>query len=141
VRNVGADLVAVSGENQSLHSQLGVTSADRDQLQEELQECERYIHNLEDSVNVKDMERENLMTSYRKLITDFERVDLQGKGSADEVNNLRMEVIMRDKRVMQLGKDMEEGNAEISKCRVDLKAYERQYGSMLLVWLILFRCD
>jgi chromosome segregation ATPase len=129
-RNVGADLVAVTGENQTLHSQLGQATADRDQLQDELQECERYIKNLEDSVNVKDMERENLMTSYRKLITDFEKVDLQFKGSADEVNNLRMEVIMRDKRVQQLGKDMEESTTEISKCRVDLKAYERQYGSM-----------
>lgn len=120
----------MTGENQLLHSQLEQATTDRDQVRDEIQECERYIQSLEDSINVKDMERENLMTSYRKLITDYEKMDLQSKSSIDDVNNLRMEIIMRDKRILQLNQDMEELTSDISKCKVDLKAYERQYGSM-----------
>lgn len=127
---MGADLVAVTGENQTLHSQLSQTSADRDQLQEEMGECERYIANLEDSINVKDMERENLMGSYRKLITEYEKIDVAGRGAADEVNGLRMEVIMRDKRVTQLNKEVEETGREAGALKVDLKGYERQYGNV-----------
>jgi len=125
-RNVGSDLVAVTNENQVLHSQITEIAGERDQLRDEIAECERYIQNLEDNIGVKEMERDNLMSSYRKLISDFEKMDGDRKGMGEEVNNLRMEVIMRDKRILQLTKGNEELSNEVGKFKIDIKAFERQ---------------
>ena len=48
----------------------------------------------------------------------------------------RMEVVMRDKMVQQLQKNLNESSAELSQLKIDLTAYEKQCSSKLPVYVI-----
>lgn len=81
--------MAVTKENQSLHSEITQVVSDREHCKEELVECERRIQYIEDVLRSKEQEKDHLMSSYRKLISEYEKLDLVTKGSSEESNNMR----------------------------------------------------
>ncbi|KAJ3396651.1 hypothetical protein HDU92_002277 [Lobulomyces angularis] len=125
-KNVSSDLVVVARENQILHQSIQEITNERDKTKDELIDMERYLHNLEDNFNNNEHEKENLFNSYRKLISDFEKLDINFKAKLEEENNLRMEVLMREKRIDLLQKSIEEVGAELNQYKIDLRAYEKQ---------------
>ena len=72
-----------------LNSELVEVAAERDRNRAELSECERQVQYLDELCRVKEQEKEQLMASYRKLISEHERLDLTLKSSAEESDSMR----------------------------------------------------
>ena len=87
--NLASDLTALTRENQSINNELVQVATDRDRLHSELNECERQIHFLDELCNTKQLEKEQLMNSYRKLASDYEKVDQAHKSVCDELDHTR----------------------------------------------------
>jgi hypothetical protein len=49
-----------------------------------------------------------------------------------------MEIVMRDKRIQQLQKSMNDASADLVQCRTDLSAYEKQCNSKSTITNIRF---
>eukprot|EP00842_Homolaphlyctis_polyrhiza_P003830 jgi/Hompol1/4448/HPOL_000210-RA len=165
-RNLGADLTAVTRENQILNSELvevvikrlvhqrldiGIllflsniltivhptvmrtrqATLERDQYKAELAECDRQIQYLDELIATKEQEKDQLMASYRKLISEHERLDLSLRMSGENSNNMKMEVVLRDKHVQQLQQALDEANHVISKLKIDLGAFEKQSSNLM----------
>lgn len=81
--------MVMTKENQMLHSEMSEVGGERDRFKEELTECERHIQYLEDVLASKDHERDLLMSSYRKLISDHEKLDMTMKCTSEESNTMR----------------------------------------------------
>ena len=65
---------------------------DRDGLKQELTECENQITYLNEVIRTKDQERDHLMNSYRKAISDNDRFDLNIRSSSEEISSLRYSI-------------------------------------------------
>ncbi|KAI8819353.1 uncharacterized protein EV422DRAFT_109288 [Fimicolochytrium jonesii] len=124
--NVGSDLGAVSKENQRLNALLEETTNERERFKAELMESESQIKQLDDLLLAKDQEREHLMAAYRKLVGEHERLDTSVKMAGEESSNMRMEMVVRDKRVMALQQALDETSADLTKAKLDLAAHEKQ---------------
>ncbi|TPX64074.1 hypothetical protein SpCBS45565_g06173 [Spizellomyces sp. 'palustris'] len=129
-RNVCMDLAALTRENQMLNGELAEVASDRERLRAELAETERQVQLLDELVQAKDQERERLFAAYRKLATEHERLDVGVRLAGEESNNMRMEVILRDKRVQQLQKALDEAAGEVTKYKIDLAAFEKQCNNL-----------
>ncbi|KNC96052.1 uncharacterized protein SPPG_08646 [Spizellomyces punctatus DAOM BR117] len=129
-RNVGMDLAALTRENQMLNGELAEVASDRERLRAELAETERQVQLLDELVQAKDQERERLFAAYRKLVAEHERLDVGVRLAGEESNNMRMEVILRDKRVQQLQKALDEAAGEVTKYKIDLAAFEKQCNNL-----------
>ncbi|KAJ3089136.1 hypothetical protein HK102_007124 [Quaeritorhiza haematococci] len=127
---VASDMNAVTKENHILTSELTQVSSDRDRLKSELEECEKHIRFLEGAVEAKETERDQIMMTYRKLISEHEKLELQMRTSSEEGSNMRMEVIMRDKRVQQLQKAVDELASELTNYKIDINAFEKQCSNL-----------
>ncbi|KAJ3063778.1 hypothetical protein HDU98_000438 [Podochytrium sp. JEL0797] len=130
LRNLSADLAAMTKESQSLNAELTGLARHRDTLQSDLSECEHQIAYLDGLVREKDGDKDHAMNSYLKVVGERDRLDLQLRAASEEVGVLRMEVIMRDKRVTQVQRDVEESGAEVARLKVDLGAYEKQCSNL-----------
>ena len=130
LRNIGSDLAALTRENQVLNAELVDASVERDKLRAELGEADRQLQYLDELIRTKDEEKDQLMTSYRKLISDYERVDFTLKASNEDNNNIKMEAIMRDKRVEQLQKALDETTQQVSQYKIDITAFEKQSNNL-----------
>ncbi|KAJ3300836.1 hypothetical protein HK104_000030 [Borealophlyctis nickersoniae] len=131
-RNVAADLAALSKENQILNGELAELASDRERYKAELAECERQVQYLDELIRTKEQEREHLVASYRKLAGEHERLDVTLRTFTEESNTMRMEVVLRDKRVQQLQKALDDAGVELTQSRIDLGAYEKQCNSKSL---------
>lgn len=78
-------------------------------------ECERQIKYLDELIQQKDTEKDKIKESYRKLIAEHERVDLNCKLFDQEINDSRMEITMRDKKIQQLQRCIEELTNDIAR--------------------------
>lgn len=84
---------------------------------------------MEDVLKTKEQEKDHLMTSYRKIIADHEKLDLTLKSSSEDGNQMRMEVVMKDKQLEHLQRSIDELTSSLNQCRIDLGAYEKQSSS------------
>ncbi|KAJ3019184.1 hypothetical protein HKX48_002318 [Thoreauomyces humboldtii] len=124
--NVGADLAALTKENQIVNSELADVANDRTRLRADLGESERQIQMLDDLLMAKDQEHAHVFAAYRKLASDHERLDMTIKMAGEEGNNLKMEMLMRDKRVAQLQASLDQTSKELTQHRIDSAAFEKQ---------------
>lgn len=62
---------------------------ERDRYISELNECERQVQYLDELCRVKEQEKDQLMTSYRKLIGEHEKLELIFKSNAEDTNNIK----------------------------------------------------
>ncbi|KAJ3414954.1 hypothetical protein HDV05_005785 [Chytridiales sp. JEL 0842] len=129
-RNLSSDLAATTKENQILTNELSEVVSDRERLQMELSDKTQEVHYYEELVRVKEEEKEHLMSSYRKLIEQNERAELGLRMSAEENSNIRMESILREKKIIQLQKALDESVTEVTQLKIDLSAYEKQCNNM-----------
>lgn len=129
-KNLASDLAAITKQNQFLNSELANTVGERDRYISELNECERQVQYLDELCRVKEQEKDQLMSSYRKLIGEHEKLELIFQSNAEDANNIKMEVIMRDKMVQQLQKSLNESSSDISQMKIDLAAYEKQCSNL-----------
>ncbi|KAJ3027259.1 UNVERIFIED_CONTAM: hypothetical protein HDU68_004174 [Siphonaria sp. JEL0065] len=130
LRNLSADLAAMTKESQLLNSELTGLARERDTLRSDLAECENQIHYLDGLVRDKDSDKDHAMNSYMKVVSERDRVDLQLRSSTEEVGSLRMEVIMRDKRIVQVQRELEDSQSMLTKLKIDLGAYEKQCSNL-----------
>ncbi|KAJ3136723.1 hypothetical protein HK100_001477 [Physocladia obscura] len=130
LRNLSTDLTAMTRENQSLNGELSQLAREREALKSDLSECESQIKYLDALVREKDNEKDHAMSSYMKICTERDRLNIQIRSAAEEVNELRMEVIMRDKRVVQIQREYEELQGSVGKLKIDLNAYEKQCSNL-----------
>ncbi|KAI8926969.1 hypothetical protein BC831DRAFT_511187 [Entophlyctis helioformis] len=128
--NLASDLSALTRENQMLNAELMQISMDADTLKSQLAESERQLAYLDDLVHKKDIERENIMASYRKLISEHERQDQILASWSEEGKQTKMEVVLRDKRVQQLQTELDEKTQELLRSRTDLLAFGKQVGQL-----------
>jgi chromosome segregation ATPase len=124
------DLVALTRENQVLNGEMQQVCSLRDQLQSEVQECDRQITQLNEFVRGKDEEKHQLLVNYRKLIGEHERLDIQYRTQIEEVSGLRLEIVSRDKRIQALETQMDVLNSEMNKYKIDVTAHEKQHGTL-----------
>ncbi|KAJ3283978.1 hypothetical protein HDU79_008621 [Rhizoclosmatium sp. JEL0117] len=130
LRNLSADLAAMTKESQVLNAEITSLARERDALQSDLSECENQISYLDSLVREKDHEKDHAMNSYMKVVQERDRLDLQLRTSTEEVGHLRMEIIMRDKRVAQVQRELEESQSNLAKLKIDLGAYEKQCSNL-----------
>lgn len=62
---------------------------ERDRYIAELNECERQVQYLDELCRVKEQEKDQLMTSYRKLIGEHEKLELIFQSNAEDTNNIK----------------------------------------------------
>ncbi|KXS21393.1 hypothetical protein M427DRAFT_318560 [Gonapodya prolifera JEL478] len=130
VRNISADLATMARENQLLNTELSEVVRERDRIQKDLEDADKQLRYLDELVRSKDLESEQLMTSYKKLVNDHDRLESIIKDSSYDMSNARMEVLLRDKKVQSLQKALEEASIEIKQLKIDLVAYEKQTTNM-----------
>ncbi|CAG8448798.1 7441_t:CDS:10 [Ambispora gerdemannii] len=104
------------------YSKLLVEHRKQNEILKKLTEESNKIKHLNEQIAQKDQEKENLMSSYRKLLAEHQKQDEILK----ESNNLKMEILIRDKRVQQLQKALDECSTEIQQYKTDLASYEKQ---------------
>ncbi|KAH6564305.1 hypothetical protein BASA83_011775 [Batrachochytrium salamandrivorans] len=129
-RNLGSDLAAVTRENQVLNAELVESTVERDRYKAEVVECDRQLRYLDELIRGKDQEKDQIMASYRKLISEHERLDIALQSVSEEGDHVKMEVIMRDKRVEQLQKAFDESSLQLNQYKIDLGAFEKQCNNM-----------
>ncbi|TPX37474.1 hypothetical protein SmJEL517_g00561 [Synchytrium microbalum] len=129
-RNVGSDLVALTKENQVLNGELSEAIAERDHLRNEMVEAERQNNYLEEVARGREQEKDVLMVSYRKLIAEHEKLEGSIRAVNEDGNNMRMEMIMKDKRGQHLQNQLDELTAEAAQLRIDLGSYEKQCSNL-----------
>ncbi|KAJ1560903.1 hypothetical protein HK405_005560, partial [Cladochytrium tenue] len=103
---------------------------DRDKLKTELSECENQIAYLNEIIRSKDQEKDHLVSSYRKLIADNDRLDITMKTSGEEISSLRVEIITRDKHIMQTQKALDDALSENSKLQQEKTRLLREVGAV-----------
>ncbi|KAI9329162.1 hypothetical protein BDR26DRAFT_939468 [Obelidium mucronatum] len=130
LRNLSADLAAMTKESQLLNAEMIGVARERDALRSDLTECENQIQYLDGLVRDKDVDKDHAMNSYMKVVSERDRLDMQLRSSSEEVGSLRMEVIMRDKRVAQVQRELEDSQSMVAKLKIDLGAYEKQSSSL-----------
>ncbi|KAJ3175827.1 hypothetical protein HDU87_005655 [Geranomyces variabilis] len=129
-RALGDDLAALGKENATIHVTLNDLVDERDALRQEAAEGERQIRQLDDLLLAKDQEREHLFAAYRKLASDHDRLDMSGKVRAEEHNALKMELLVRDKRIGQLQAELDAISAERTQYKVTCDELERKCTSL-----------
>ncbi|KAI9326533.1 hypothetical protein BDR26DRAFT_924399, partial [Obelidium mucronatum] len=130
LRNLSADLAAMTKESQLLNAEMIGVARERDALRSDLTECENQIQYLDGLVRDKDVDKDHAMNSYLKVVSERDRLDMQLRSSSEEIGSLRMEVIMRDKRVAQVQRELEDSQSMVAKLKIDLGAYEKQSSSL-----------
>jgi chromosome segregation ATPase len=129
-QRLASDLVALTRENQILNGELRDCAAARDQYRAELSECERQLNQLNELIRSKDDEKQEVLINYRKLIADFERLDLAHRSHSEEGNHLKMELVSRDKKLLSLERQMDEMNREGNQLQIDNAAHSKQQSNL-----------
>ncbi|KAJ3257999.1 hypothetical protein HK103_004133 [Boothiomyces macroporosus] len=127
---LSSDLMAITRENQILNSELSMASQTRDQYQAELRDCDIQIQQLNKLILGKDTEHQQLILSYHKVISEHEKLELVLRSSTEEMNNLKMEIVMRDKRIHQLQEHLDKLSQEVTKYKLDNSAHEKQESNL-----------
>ncbi|KAJ3322105.1 hypothetical protein HDV06_003556 [Boothiomyces sp. JEL0866] len=127
---LGSDLMAITRENQILNSELTIATQTRDQYQAELRDCDIQIQQLNKLILGKDTEHQQLIITYHKVINDHEKLELILRSSTEEMNNLKMEIVMRDKRIHQLQEHLDQLSQEVTKYKIDNNAHEKQESNL-----------
>ncbi|KAJ3105156.1 hypothetical protein HDU97_008438 [Phlyctochytrium planicorne] len=129
-KGLKGDLGASLRESRVLSGEVMEAVAERDRLREDVKVCDKEIASLNEVISTKEREREQIFIAYRKLIAEHDRLEVAYKSGVEDVNTLRMEVVLRDKRIVKLQKEAEETGKEISAMKVDLVAFERECSSL-----------
>ncbi|KAI8612686.1 hypothetical protein BC830DRAFT_1135558 [Chytriomyces sp. MP71] len=129
-RNMSSDLAAMTKESQVLNAEWTEVARERDHFQSEVAHCESQIHFLDNLVREKEMERDRAMNSYVKVVAEKDRVEMQLRAAEEDTTNLRMEVIMREKRVAQVQRELEDATSDGTNLKIDLGAYEKQASNL-----------
>ncbi|KAJ3156687.1 hypothetical protein HDU86_003911 [Geranomyces michiganensis] len=129
-RALSEDLAALGKDNATIHASLADLVDERDALRKEATEGERQIRQLDELLLAKDQEREHLFAAYRKLASDHDRLDMSGKVRAEEHNALKMELLVRDKRVGQLQVELDAISAERTQYKVTCDELDRKCASL-----------
>ncbi|KAJ3301907.1 hypothetical protein HDV03_000235 [Kappamyces sp. JEL0829] len=129
-QRISSDLVALTRENQILNGELGETSSARDRYRAELAQCESELAKLNELVKAKDEEKHEVLVNYRKLIADFERLDLAHRSNVEEGNNLRMELVSRDKKLSLLQKELDQIHRDANQLHIDNSAHTKQHSNL-----------
>ena len=87
--SLGTDLAALTRENQLLHAESRKVTADRDRFSSEIRECERQLQYLDQLIRNKDEENQKLMQSYRKVISDYEKLEINLATNNEDLKNTR----------------------------------------------------
>lgn len=128
--NLSADLQALTRENQILNTSASKVASERDALKAELRECDRQLQYLDQLIRNKDIEAQQLMQSYRKLIADHEKLDVAMSISQDDLKSARMELVLRDKRINHISNELDESCQMLNKYKIDILAFEKQCSSI-----------
>ncbi|KAJ3201675.1 hypothetical protein HDU82_007932, partial [Entophlyctis luteolus] len=132
LRNLSADLAAMTRESQSLNGEMTQTKVvrERESLRAEIAECDSQIRYLEALVRDKDSERDHAMSSYMKMSAERDHLDVQLRSASEEIAELRMEVIMRDKRIVQMQNECEDLETELTKSKAEKQRLLREMGAI-----------
>ena len=130
LENVNADLEAMVKENQVLNKELSDTVLHRDSLKDEIDAQKRHGSYLEEILETKESEKEQIMSSYRKLINEHTELEGEIRRANEVESGLKMELVMKEKQMLHLQRTQEEQEASHQQMRMDLEAYETQCGSM-----------
>jgi phage shock protein A len=106
---------------------------ERDALKCELTECDRQLQYLDQLIRNKDVDTQQLMHSYRKLIADHEKLELAFHNAQDDAKSGRMELVMREKRIEQVTTELDQTSQIANKLKVDVMALESQCSSKCLL--------
>ena len=129
-QRLSSDLMALTRENQILNGELSETASTRDKYRAELTELELQLNSLNEFVKSKDDEKNELMSNYRKLIADHERLDVAFRGNLEELNHLRMEVVSRDKKLISLERQLDSVTREATQFQIDNNAHSKQSSNL-----------
>ncbi|KAJ3200071.1 hypothetical protein HDU67_002326 [Dinochytrium kinnereticum] len=117
-------------ENQILNGELAEAVNERDRHQSDLKECDKQIHILNEVIANKDREKDQIFTAYRKLIAEHDRLEVAHRSSVEDTNTLRMEIILRDKRIVAIQKSLDDASRDVTQMKIDLVAFEKQCSSL-----------
>lgn len=129
-QRLSSDLVALTRENQILNSEMGEASSVRDKYRSELIECETQLENLNELVLAKEEEKKEVLNNYRKLIADHERLEHTYRSNMEESNNLRMELVSRDKKIGSLEKQLDAVSRDATQFQIDNNAHTKQQSNL-----------
>ncbi|KAJ3118488.1 hypothetical protein HDU96_001307 [Phlyctochytrium bullatum] len=126
LRILKADFDSLTKEKQILTGELSELSSEKERILKDLKDCDRQINSLTDVITTKDHEREQLLMAYRKLIAEHDKLELSHNSAVEDANTLRMEIVLRDKRIVQAQSTIDEYAKELSQMKIDIAAFERQ---------------
>ena len=75
IAGAAEDLMLMTKENQALTGELAETSSDRDRLRKKLQESMHRMHNLEQARRALEIERTDLIDTYRTVLSEKRRME------------------------------------------------------------------
>ncbi|GBC10512.1 hypothetical protein RclHR1_00970013 [Rhizophagus clarus] len=120
------DITNVTRGNK-IFNQFTEVTKHRNQLLAKLEDKENHVKYLNNLIITKDQEKEILMDSYRKSLEQQQKLDNTIRNTSQESNNLKMEILLRDRRAQQLQKTLEE---EIKQYKAELLNYERRCDTL-----------
>lgn len=129
-QRLASDLVALTRENQILSGELGEASSVRDRYRSELVECENQLGTLNEFIKSKDEEKQEIMTNYRRVIADHERLEVAYRSNIEEANNLRMELVARDKKIGTMERQLDQVSREATQFQMDNNAHSKQHSNL-----------
>ena len=129
-QRLASDLVALTRENQILSGELGEASSVRDRYRAELIECESQLGTLNEFIKMKEDEKQEIMTNYRRIIADHEKLEVSYRSNIDESNNLRMELVARDKKLGALERQLDQVSRDANQFQIDNNAYSKQHSNL-----------
>lgn len=124
--NLADDLRSMVKENQSLNKDLSDAHIEKDSIKESLEAQIRQLHYLEEVLEAKDCDKEQLMSNYRKIAQEHAEFENEIRHLRDIESNLKMELVVRDKQILHAQHLQEENEGIVQQLKIQLEAYEHQ---------------
>ncbi|KAJ3035122.1 hypothetical protein HDV00_004293 [Rhizophlyctis rosea] len=121
-----SDLEAVTRESGRLNAELSQLATERDGLKAEFHDCQLRVQYLEDLNRSKDRDHNHLLSQYRRLAGEHEKLELTLRTFSQESNVMKVEGAVRDKRVAQLEQTVDQLEAELENAREQGSNMERE---------------
>ena len=125
-----SDLSALANENRKLAEELAGGADTRAQLQEVCADQAQQLEYLGQIVHAKNDEREQIMTSYRKIIQENSDIQNHFKTLETDIQTLRVGLSSKEKELAQMHLELQRAHMVEGELKSKVQTYEMQIGKL-----------
>ncbi|XP_065884838.1 centrosomal protein of 135 kDa-like [Dysidea avara] len=130
IQRLKGDLNTMTQENQAVHEELRTAVEEREMLRQKLQEHIQTMMTYEEAVTSKEQEKGVLLTSYRAMADENERLSSSVQQSVEESTSVKLQLAGITQEKHQLQQILEQQQLEIEQYSYSMQSYEIQLSNL-----------